>query len=104
LRKIIQQILSCSIPVFLTSVQNYQLPETSRLRISPGSHSAVTSKGRQQISQSVVKRCEGMLVSMVSSKVWPQNGHWMGSETSTDQLLRRKALEATGKIYDLREE
>ena len=57
-------------------------PCASRLRISPGSHSAATSKGRQQISQSVVNRCEGTLVSMVSSKLCPQNGHWMFAETS----------------------
>src|ERR1051325_7905197 len=49
-----------------------QPPCVSRDRISPGSHSAAISKGRQQISQSVVKRWEGMLVSMTSSKDWPQ--------------------------------
>lgn len=49
------------------------------LRTSPGSHSAETSNGRQQTSQSVVKRCEATLVSMTRSKLWPQNGHWMVS-------------------------
>jgi len=49
------------------------------LRTSPGSHSALTSKGRQQTSQSVVKRWEATLVSIASSELWPQNGHWMVS-------------------------
>src|SRR6266480_4434279 len=59
------------------AVRGDQWPVTSRLKISPGSHSAITSNGRQQISQSVVKRCDARLVSMTSSKRWPQNGHWM---------------------------
>jgi hypothetical protein len=42
----------------------------------------MTSNGRQQISQSVVKRWDAMLVSKVISKDWPQNGHWMVAETS----------------------
>jgi GH43 family beta-xylosidase len=41
----------------------------------------MTSNGRQQTSQSVVNRWDTTLVSMASSKVWPQNGHWMDSET-----------------------
>jgi len=48
---------------------------TSRLNISPGSHSTITSNGRQQISQSVVKRWLLTLVSMLSSKLCPQKGH-----------------------------
>ena len=54
---------------------------TSRATISPGSHSATTSKGRQQTSQSVVKRWVGTLVSMTSSKAWPQKGHWTDSDS-----------------------
>ena len=57
-----------------------QLSITSRLKISPGSHSAITSKGRQQISQSVVNRCSATLVSITRSNRWPQNGHRMASE------------------------
>ena len=49
-------------------------PETDTLTTSPGSHSAVTSKGRQQTSQSVTKHWEGMLVSSISSMLWPQKG------------------------------
>ena len=45
------------------------------LNTSPGSHSTNTSKGRQQISQSVVNCCVATLVSMASSKLCPQNGH-----------------------------
>jgi hypothetical protein len=41
-----------------------QLPDTSTPRISPGSHSTVTSNGRQHTSQSVVKRWLGTLVSI----------------------------------------
>jgi len=51
------------------------LPPATRLKTSPGSHSAMTSNGRQQTSQSVVKRCDAMLVSMISSNRWPQKGH-----------------------------
>jgi hypothetical protein len=43
----------------------------------------MTSIGRQQISQSVVKRCEGWLVSMTTSNSCPQNGHWMDSDSCT---------------------
>ena len=52
-----------------------QLPLTSKLRISPGSHSTVTSNGRQQTSQSVVNRCDAMLVSTLISNACPQKGH-----------------------------
>src|SRR4051794_13116829 len=48
---------------------------------SPGSQSATTSKGRQQTSQSVVKRCVLTVVSIISSKVWPQKGQLTFSET-----------------------
>ena len=48
-----------------------QFGRTSKLRISPGSHSTATSMGRQQISQSVVNRCEGWLVSMSHLKFLP---------------------------------
>ena len=54
---------------------------TSRLKTSPGSHSANTSKGRQHTSQSVVNRCDSTLVSITNSNHCPQNGHWMFSET-----------------------
>ncbi len=54
-----------------------------RLNTSPGSHSAVTSKGRQQTSQSVVNRWLGTLVSMPTSEGWPQNGQAMASYIST---------------------
>src|SRR5947199_2387236 len=64
-----------------------QFPATSTLTTSPGSHSATTSNGRQQTSQSVVKRCEAMLVSMTSSKSWPQKGH----RTVSDASIVRKA-------------
>src|SRR5262252_3911916 len=46
------------------------------LTISPGSHSATTSNGRQQTSQSVVKRWLGRDVSSTRSNCAPQNGHW----------------------------
>ena len=54
--------------------------------ISPGSHAAVTSNGRQHTSQSVVKRWLGTLVSMATSDACPQNGHRMDSQTSTRKL------------------
>ncbi len=38
--------------------------------------------GPWRISQSVVNRCIGMLVSTARSKLWPQYGHWMVSVTS----------------------
>src|ERR1019366_5834023 len=59
-----------------------QFAATSKLRISPGSHSATTSKGRQHTSQSVVNRWLGTLVSTTSSNACPQNGHWIFPETS----------------------
>ena len=58
-----------------------QLDATSKLRISPGSHSAWTSNGRQQTSQSVTNLWLGTLVSTVRSKTCPQNGHWMARAT-----------------------
>jgi hypothetical protein len=63
-----------------------QLPDTSRLKISPGSHVTVTSNGRQQTSQSVVNRWLGTLVSTASSNDWPQNGQEMDSQTSTRKI------------------
>jgi len=63
-----------------------QFPDTSRLKISPGSHSAVTSNGRQHTSQSVVNRWFGTLVSMATSDACPQNGQAMDSQTSTSEL------------------
>jgi hypothetical protein len=63
-----------------------QLPDTSTPRISPGSHSTVTSNGRQHTSQSVVNRWLAMLVSMDNSDDCPQNGHWMDWKTSTRKL------------------
>jgi hypothetical protein len=59
--------------------------------MSPGSASTATTKGRQQISQSVVKRCEATLVSIAISKTWPQNGHEMGSEISMFKKACRAA-------------
>ncbi len=47
-------------------------PCACKLMTSPISHSANTSNGRQQTSQSVVKRWVGTLVSITSSKLWPQ--------------------------------
>jgi hypothetical protein len=63
-----------------------QLPDTSTPRISPGSHSTVTSNGRQHTSQSVVKHWLGTLVSIATSDDWPQNGHWMDWQTSTCKI------------------
>jgi hypothetical protein len=57
-----------------------------RVTISPGSHSATTSNGRQQTSQSVVNRWLATLVSIVTVDVWPQNGHWMSANSSTRQI------------------
>jgi hypothetical protein len=62
-----------------------QFATVSKLRISPGSHSAVTSTGRQHTSQSVENRWKDTLVSITTSNRWPQNGHWTFSETSTRQ-------------------
>jgi len=59
-----------------------QFPETSKLRISPGLHSTVTSNGRQHTSQSVVNRWLGTLVSMATSDACPQNGQEMDSHTT----------------------
>ncbi len=74
--------------VFRGSVRRFSHPpSTTRLRISPGSHSANTSNGRQHTSQSVVKRCSSMLVSTVRSNFWPQNGHCMAPETSMSSRL-----------------
>jgi hypothetical protein len=62
-----------------------QLASASKLRISPGSHSTTISKGRQQISQSVVNRWNGNVVSITTSNACPQYGHRMFSDTSTRQ-------------------
>jgi hypothetical protein len=59
-----------------------QLAVVSKFRISPFSHSVVTSNGRQQTSQSVVKRWRGMLVSTDISLSCPQKGHGTFSKTS----------------------
>jgi hypothetical protein len=58
----------------LYSVATYSVVVV-RVTISPGSHSATTSNGRQQTSQSVVNRWLATLVSIVTVDVWPQNGH-----------------------------
>jgi len=63
-----------------------QFPKTSKLKISPGSHSAMTSNGRQQTSQSVVNRWLATLVSMASSNACPQNGQEMDSQTSMHKI------------------
>jgi hypothetical protein len=63
-----------------------QLPGTSRLKISPGSHSTFTSKGRQHTSQSVVNRWLATLVSMATSDDWPQNGQEMDSQITTRKI------------------
>ena len=60
-----------------------QFPDTSKLKISPGSHVIVTSNGRQHTSQSVVNRWSGTLVSMATSEDCPQKGHGMDSQIST---------------------
>jgi hypothetical protein len=44
-----------------------QFATVSKLRISPGSHSAITSNGRQHTSQSVVNRWNDTLVSIATS-------------------------------------
>ena len=62
---------------------------TSRLTISPGSHSAQTSNGRQQTSQSVMNRWEETLVSMTSVDSWPQNGHETDSEIPMEECSQR---------------
>jgi len=62
------------------------LPDTSKLKISPGSHVTVTSNGRQQTSQSVVNRWLGTLVSMANSEDCPQNGQGMDSQISTRRI------------------
>src|SRR5208337_1745919 len=54
----------------------------SRLSISPGSHWARTSNGRQHTSQSVANRCSGMLVSIVISNRCPQNGQMILADSS----------------------
>ena len=56
--------------------------QTSMRRISPISHSAMTSNGRQQTSQSVVNRCSETLVSKTTVEVCPQKGHAMDSAAS----------------------
>jgi hypothetical protein len=63
-----------------------QLPSTARLNTSPGSHSAWIWKGRQQTSQSVVKDCSAMEVSMAISMAAPQKGHWTVSNLSICQI------------------
>jgi hypothetical protein len=76
-------------------VHGQSLPQfacASKLRISPGSHSAVTSNGRQQISQSVVNRWNGVDVSIAISNTCPQNGHWMDSEISTNQFTAVRCI------------
>jgi hypothetical protein len=67
-----------------------QLPDTSKLRISPGSQVTVTSNGRQHTSQSVVNRWSGTLVSMATSEGCPQNGHRIDSQISTGRIYRRR--------------
>jgi len=71
----------------------------STLRISPGAHSASTSKGRQQTSQSVVKRWLAMLVSITNSKSCPQNGHWTEAELSTCQTCARLGRLSRGALF-----
>jgi hypothetical protein len=63
-----------------------QFPDTSRLKISPGSHITVTSNGRQHTSQSVVKHWLGTLVSMATSDACPQNGQEIDSQISTKRI------------------
>jgi hypothetical protein len=72
-------------------VHGQSLPQfacASKLRISPGSHSAITSNGRRQISQSVVNRWNGVEVSIAISNTCPQNGHRMDTEISTSHFTR----------------
>jgi hypothetical protein len=63
-----------------------QLAVVSKFRISPFSHSAVTSNGRQQTSQSVVKRWRERLVSTDISLSCPQKGHATFSKISMPQF------------------
>lgn len=65
---------------------------TSRLMISPGSHSAKTSKGRQHTSQSVVNRCWAMVVSISNSMPWPQYGHCTSSHSCIPELATRSGV------------
>src|ERR1035438_2181567 len=73
-----------------------QASRTSRLRISPGSHSTSTSNGRQHTSQSVVRRWLAVLVSITRSKLWPQNGHLIVSLSS---MLSRVGDSCVGGYY-----
>jgi geranylgeranyl diphosphate synthase type II len=59
--------------------------------ISPGSASTETANGRQQISQSVTNCCDGMLVSIASSKDSPQNGQEIDSVCSIPKRLPVRA-------------
>src|SRR5436305_6291399 len=79
----------------------FHWPRTSKLTTSPGSHSANTSKGRQQTSQSVVNCCSAMLVSITRSNSCPQNGHWMDSEASIACLCQCSELSISGKWFYL---
>jgi hypothetical protein len=65
-----------------------QFAMVSKFRMSPSSHSATTSNGRQQTSQSVVKRCRDRLVSTVISLNCPQKGHATVSDVSMPELNR----------------
>jgi hypothetical protein len=56
----------------------------------------MTSKGRQQTSQSVTNRCEATLASMASSKVWPQNGHCTGSVSNMPGTYSKPWRESSG--------
>jgi hypothetical protein len=61
---------------------------TSKLRISPGAHSVMTSNGRQQVPQPIVNRWGAMMLSTTISQVWPQNGHWMDPDIPMRQFSR----------------
>src|SRR4051812_25324722 len=56
------------VPRWSTNERGFQFA-TSKLRISPGSHCAVSSKGRQQTSQSTVNLWSGTVVSTPISMV-----------------------------------
>src|SRR6266480_1640194 len=83
------------------TVRRDQLAATSRLRILSGAHSATTSNGWQQTSQSVVKRCDATLVSMTSSKRWPQNGQRMAWEVSIVQKQTRRSQRQGKSLFEL---
>src|SRR5215469_11409866 len=85
----------------LITFYEIQSPETSTLKISPGSHSTVTSNGRQHTSQSVVNRCVAMLVSTGTAKLCPQNGHCTSANSSISEFYAFPLIATTRWKLDL---